>query len=170
MHTITPEALTVESFAPYGRVVEHLEHAPTKEGENWRCYSPMEFILPDAPMGIGIVYCDTPPAAITAMERHVSREEVLWSTTEDILMAVDLPVYLGDEKARPNVATTKVFHIKAGQVLVINRGTWHSPGFAVQGTTKYYFMVEFKPDFIDQDAAPWIPFADDVSIAIAPLE
>lgn len=158
--------LTVESFAPYGRLAEAYEGKVTKAGENWVCYSPVDFIMPEAPVGIGIVYSEELPEQITGMERHVSRDEVLWATTEDLIMLADLPVYMGVEDARPNPETTRAFLIKAGQVIVINRGTWHSPAFAVSGQAKYYFMVEKKKDLIDQDDNPWIPFKGDETVRV----
>ena len=158
--------LTAESFAPYGRLAEPYGEKVTKEGENWICYSPVDFVMPEAPMGIGIVYSDEFPEKITGMERHVSREEVLWPTTQELIMLVDLPIYLGAEAAKPNVETTKAFRIKPGQVIIISRGTWHSPAFAVSGKAKYFFMVEKKKDMIDQDDNPWISFQDDESVTI----
>jgi ureidoglycolate lyase len=159
--------LTAESFAPFGRVLEaHGEI--TKQGENWQCGSPVDFMMPGVPMmGVGIVACQAFPAAVDSLERHVSREELLWATTEDLVMAVDLPIHLGAACARPDARTTTVFRIRAGQALILARGAWHSPAFAVKGESRYFFAVEFKPDFIDQDAQPWIRFANDETIDIA---
>ncbi len=53
-------------------------------------------------------------------------------------------LYLGAEEARPDPETVKAFLIKAGQVVIMSRGTWHSPAFAVSGQAKCYFMVEWK--------------------------
>lgn len=166
MKRIKVTELTVESFASYGRLVEAYEGKITKAGENWTCYSPVDFIMAEGTVGIGIVYSEELPARITGMERHVSREEVLWATTQDLIMLVDLPVYMGVEDARPNADTTKAFLIKAGQVIVINRGTWHSPAFAVAGRAKYFFMVEKKKDLIDQDDQPWISFKGDEAVGV----
>lgn len=165
MVQIKPEELTTESFAPYGRVLEVPDHACTKQGAGWVCWSPVDFMLPDAPVGVGIVRCGQAPQ-ITALERHVSREELLWTTTRDVVMAVDLPVRLGDALARPNIETTRVFRIKAGQAVIIARGTWHSPAFAVQGEAEYFFLVEQKADLVDQDAQPWIDFAGGETLEI----
>lgn len=167
MKTLKSEALTVEAFAPFGRVLENLPHAPTKDGEGWSCHSPVDFMITDAPLGVGIVYCSETPARVDSLERHVSREELLWATTEDLLMAVDLPIHLGDPEARPSADTTRVFRIRAGQAMIINRGTWHSPAYAVRGESRYFFLVERKPDLVDQDKAPWIPFRGDEAIAFA---
>lgn len=165
MVQIKPEELTTESFAPYGRVLEVPDHACTKQGAGWVCWSPVDFMLPDAPVGVGIVRCGQAPQ-ITALERHVSREELLWTTTRDVVMAVDLPVRLGDALARPNIETTRVFRIKAGQAVIIARGAWHSPAFAVQGEAEYFFLVEQKADLVDQDAQPWIAFAGGETLEI----
>ena len=81
-------------------------------------------------------------------------------------MAVDLPVRLGDALARPNIETTRVFRIKAGQAVIIARGAWHSPAFAVQGEAEYFFLVEQKADLVDQDAQPWIDFAGGETLEI----
>ena len=157
MVQIKPEELTMQSFAPYGRVLEVPDHACTKQGAGWVCWSPVDFMLPDAPVGVGIVRCGQAPH-ITAMERHVSREELLWTTTRDGVMAVDLPVRLGDALARPTIDTTRVFRIA--------RGAWHSPAFAVQGEAEYFFLVEQKADLVDQDAQPWIAFAGGETLEI----
>lgn len=166
MKRIKVKELTVESFAPYGRLVEEYGGEITKSGENWSCCSPVDFVIPQAPIGIGIVISGEVPGQITAMERHVSREEVLWATTKDLVMLVDLPVYLGVRQARPNAETTEAFLIQAGQVVVMNRGTWHSPAFSAEGKARYYFMVEWKKDLIDQDENPWIPFQQNEVIGI----
>ena len=166
MKLIKAERLTSEKFAPFGRMAESYKNKETKSGENWVCYSLVDFVVPQAPMGIGIVYSKELPEKITAMERHVSREEILWAATDDLVMLVDLPVSLGAEAARPNPDTIKAFFIKAGQVSILNRGTWHSPAFAAKGEAKYYFMVEWKKDLIDQEAAPWIPFEGEEEVAV----
>lgn len=166
MKNLEVEPLSCISFAPYGRVLDNLKHEPTKAGDGWTCFSPIDFIITDAPLGIGIVYCEKYPTAITAMERHVSREELLWATTEDLVMGVDLPMYLGDEKARPNAGTTKVFLIKAGQAVIMNRGTWHTPAFTLKDSSKYFFAIERKADFVDQDRQPWIRFQNEEIVSI----
>lgn len=165
MKLLKPLPLTAASFAPYGRVLENLDNPCTKSGPGWACFSPVDFLMPDVPMGVGIVYCGPAPE-LDAMERHVSREELLWTTTADLVMAVDLPIHLGDEYACPNADTTNFFLMKAGQAVILNRGTWHSPAFTLEGNSNYFFLVERKPDLIDQDAQPWIAFAGGEKIAV----
>ncbi|RHW32841.1 hypothetical protein D1B31_21080 [Neobacillus notoginsengisoli] len=159
MATIKIEPLTSNGFAPYGRVLDFDSSNPTKSGEGWTCYSPVDFLQPTSPMlGIGMVISEKYPKEVTALERHVSREELLWAAREDLVMFVDIPYKLGSESQKPNIYTTKAFLIKAGQAVIMHRGTWHSPAFALEGTATYYFAIEFTKDFIDQDEQPWIPF------------
>ena len=163
----TIETLTAQSFAPYGRLLEQVGDTPTKAGSGWRCFSQVDFLQPhNAPLGVGIVYCGELPGPITELERHVSREELLWATGSDLLMCVDVPMHLGTPNARPSVETAKVFRIKAGQAVIIARGTWHSPAFAEHGEAKYFFLVESAKDLVDQDDAPWIPFRDGGEITV----
>ncbi len=157
--------LAPEAFAPFGRVLEpHGEI--TKQGESWQCWSPLDFMTPSAPVGVGIVTCQQFPASVDALERHVSREELLWTTTTSLVMAVDLPLHMGDAEARPNANTTQIFLLSAGQAVILARGVWHSPAFTLEGAGRYFFAVEFKPDFIDQDKQPWIRFINGEAISL----
>ena len=158
MKHISLTEITKENFAPFGRVVQPYKNTITKAGSGWKCCSPMDFILAEGPVGIGVVYSEEMPERITTMERHVSREEVLWAAKDDLIMLADIPASLGASEGKPDSDTVKAFLIPAGTVIIMNRGTWHSPAFAVKGTVAYYFMVEQKKDFIDQDENPWIPF------------
>lgn len=166
MAEIKVEKMSAEAYAPFGRVVGHMPGTPTKQGEGWTCYSPMELVDVTTSMGIGVVYCDEFPKNISSLERHVSRDEILWTTDKEVLMMVDIPRYLGDPKARPNIETAKIFMIPPHTILIIEKGTWHSPAYSVKGSTKYYFMIELKKDYIDQDEQPWIPFINNDTVKI----
>jgi|GEM_PF-1949322 Ureidoglycolate hydrolase len=165
----SPVELTTENFAPFGRVLE--PHAPqySKSGAGWACYSNIDRIHPDAPLMVGLVYCQEIPNVITALEAHTSREELLWATTRDLYMAVAEPFDLNDPQRKPRADSCVIFRIKAGQAMVIGKGVWHSPAFSVTGEPAYYyFLVEDKPDSINQDANPWIEFADCQGIRLTP--
>ena len=166
MRYFEPQPLTAESFRPFGRVMQPLVSGPTKSGEGWSCFSGVDYLHPDAPLLVGIVDCGPCPA-ISALEAHVSREEMLWATDHDLVMAVDLPTDLEDPNRCPSIDTTVLFHIPAGAAVIMNKGTWHSPAFTLEGNARYFFLVEDKKDTIDQDAAPWIPFREGGSLTAA---
>ncbi len=159
MKFLKPQPLTAEAFRPFGRVIQPHEPLPTKTGENWICFSGCDKLWPDASLAIGIVDCGHCPE-ISALEAHVSREELLWAGVDDLVMAVDLPTDLTDPDRKPSIETTVLFHIPAGAAVIIAKGTWHSPAFTLNGASRYYFLVEDKKDAIDQDDAPWIAFRE----------
>lgn len=84
-------------------------------------------------------------------------------------MLVDLPLELTNEKAQPNVNTAKVFLIKAGQGVILNKGTWHSPAYCFDGNGVYYFLIERRKDFIDQDEKPWVSFKNYEKVEIVKI-
>ncbi len=167
MKRLTVKEITKETFLPYGRLIEEYGEIPTKSGEGWKCFSDVERIYPNAPLMAGIVYCTKVPEVITGLEAHTSREELLWATDKDIIMVVSQPFDLKNPKRQPDVNYTEAFLIKAGQAVIMSKGTWHSPAFSYDGTTaKYFFLVEMKKDDIDQDAAPWISFKEENYITV----
>ena len=164
MRTIHPTPLSKEAFAPYGRILEIPQTAPTKWGEGWTCFSDVDRLYPTSPLMVGIVRCERLPSEIRALEAHTSREEMLWAIDQPLIMVVSTPLALADPQRRPSGSDAQAFLIQPGQAVILAKGTWHSPAFSANGTPAvYYFLVEAKTDSIDQDAAPWIPF-DDSSI------
>ncbi len=164
----TPLDLTAETFALYGRVLEPHCQKPSKAGTGWSCYSNIDRLTPTAPLMAGLVFCQAMPPVITALEAHTSREELLWAATEDLYMAVAEPLAIDDPQRKPAANCCEIFRIKAGQAVIIAKGVWHSPAFSATGKpAHYFFLVEDKPDAIDQDAAPWIEFADSETICLA---
>lgn len=167
MISINVDPLTVDNFAPYGRILTIEDLKPSKSGEGWVCYSPIDFMQQVKPMtGIGMVQSSVVPNRITSMERHVSREELLWSTTKSLVLIVDKPSNLGYKYAQPDAQTAKAFLIKAGQAVIMNRGTWHTPAFALDGVVTYFFAIDTSKDFIDQEKNPWINFHNDLTLSV----
>lgn len=160
------QQLTEKSFAPFGRVINPFKNGVTKSGQNWECFSPVDFMQPTTTMGVGIVDTSVYPKRISTLERHVSREELLWTTTKDLVLLVASSMLLGDPNEKPRVEAARAFEIKAGQAIIIKNGTWHAPAFTISGNSRYYFMIEIKPDLIDQDKQPWIPFENDEVIEL----
>lgn len=154
------EDLTSEAFAPYGRVVELPKSGPNKLGPGWDCWTPVELIQATTTMGVGIVHTHERPLVITEMERHVSREELLWPTDTEVIQPMALPERLDDPTARPDPKTVRVFLIKPGQAIIMAKGAWHSPAYPLKGSAAYFFAIETKSDDIGDDKNPWVPFPD----------
>ncbi|HOK32592.1 MAG TPA: ureidoglycolate lyase [Limnochordia bacterium] len=159
VHRIRLQVLTEEAFRPYGRVLELPEVPPSKRGDIWQCWFPVGSMQLDAPLGLGIVRTSRLPQSIADMERHVSREELLFPVDKPIVQPVGLPKDLASEKAVPQVEDVQAFIIQPGQAIIMARGTWHAPAYALEHEEAlYYFGVEIKPDAVGDDANPWVKF------------
>jgi len=176
VHRIRLQVLTEEAFRPYGRVLELPEVPPSKRGDIWQCWFPVGSMQLDAPLGLGIVRTSRLPQSIADMERHVSREELLFPVDKPIVQPVGLPkdlasekavpqvedvqaFILASEKAVPQVEDVQAFIIQPGQAIIMARGTWHAPAYALEHEEAlYYFGVEIKPDAVGDDANPWVKF------------
>jgi ureidoglycolate lyase len=141
------------------QATEQLQAEPSKRGDIWQCWFPVGSMQLDAPLGLGIVRTSRLPQSIADMERHVSREELLFPVDKPIVQPVGLSKDLASEKAVPQVEDVQAFIIQPGQAIIMARGTWHAPAYALEHEEAlYYFGVEIKPDAVGDDANPWVKF------------
>ena len=77
----------------------------------------------------------------------------------------ETPIFLGGGATGDNICEL-MQHFDLSLIHIFARGAWHSPAFAVQGETEYFFLVEQKADLVDQDAQPWIDFAGGETLEI----
>lgn len=155
------ENLSSESFAPYGKVVDIPATAPSKEGDGWDCWSYIQMLDVTEPIGFGLVETRQREFIVSAMERHVSREELLLTFDREIIQPVALCKDISNPEEQPDSNTVKCFLIKPGQAIVINRGVWHSPAYPASADARYLFAIEKKKDaFGDEMINPWVDFTN----------
>ncbi|RUS44968.1 ureidoglycolate lyase [Cohnella sp. AR92] len=158
-HEIQIEELTPEAFAPYGKVIDLPDSAPSKSGDGWDCWSYVQMLDANVPVGFGLVVTRRREPIVDSMERHVSREELLLTFDREIIQPVARCADIDDPDERPDPTTVKCFKIKPGQAIVIGRGVWHSPAYAAAEDARYLFGIEKKPDkFGDEMVEPWVYF------------
>ncbi|WP_342565646.1 ureidoglycolate lyase [Paenibacillus sp. FSL R7-0345] len=159
-HKIIIEELTAESFAPYGKVVDIPAAESSKSGDGWDCWSYIQMLDVSEPIGFGLVVTKQRGFTVTAMERHVSREELLLTFDKEIIQPVAHCLDIDDPEEQPDPSTVKAFRIKPGQAIVIGRGVWHSPAYPAAEDARYLFAIEKKKDtFGDEMINPWVDFA-----------
>lgn len=165
VHKVLIEDLTGESFAPYGKVVDLPSGEPSKAGDGWDCWSYIQMLDVSEPIGFGLVNTKRREFTVTAMERHVSREELLLTFDREIIQPVARCFDIDDPEERPDPSTVKCFRIKPGQAIVIHRGVWHSPAYPAGGDARYLFAIEKKKDkFGDEMIHPWVDFTGGDSV------
>lgn len=164
-YKVEPEELTQEAFAPYGKVIDLPDAAPSKNGEGWDCWSYVQMLDASVPIGFGLVVTRQREAVVTSMERHVSREELLLTFDREIIQPVAQCANLDDPDEQPDPLSVKCFRIKPGQAIVIAKGVWHSPAYPAGADARYMFGIEKKPDkFGDEMINPWVNFKNEDTV------
>ena len=92
--------------------------------------------LIDRPGNLGMTQTEAVPHDIIQMERHLHSEEAMmcagWPVAFIVAPAGDVPAGLH----------AKAFILSPGQVVVLYKGTWHSPAYGLDGPAAYYWMAE----------------------------
>lgn len=161
--------LSEEAFAPYGNVVCLPNNLPTKKGQGWKCWLPVSLVSITTDLGIGLVVTQERPLVVTEMERHVSREEILWPTDKAVVQPMALPKDLDDPSAVPDPDTVCAFLIKPGQAIVMAKGAWHSAAYPIDKDTLYFFAIEEKDDAVGDMNDPWVTFPAGISVEVLNL-
>lgn len=169
LRKIHAQELSVEAFAPYGKVVSLPDSLPNKIGQGWKCWLPVSLVSTTTDLGLGMVVTQARPLIVTEMERHVSREEILWPTDKAVIQPMALPKDLEDPDAAPDPDTVRAFVIMPGQAVVMAKGAWHSAAYPIDKDTLYFFAIEEKDDAVGDMSNPWIAFPADVAIEVVTL-
>ncbi|OBZ19303.1 hypothetical protein A8L34_07260 [Bacillus sp. FJAT-27264] len=160
-HSINVEPLTKEAFEPFGKVIDLPSYAPPKTGDGWDCWNYIDMLDVHEPIGFGLVITKKREFLVDAMERHVSREELLLTFDKEIIQPVALCADIDDPDEHPDASTVKCFRIKPGQAIIIGRGVWHSPAYPAHDDARYMFAIEKKKDkFGDEMINPWVDFGN----------
>lgn len=157
LHTCDAVPASQAAMAPFGRLIELRNGEPSKQGHGWKCWGFLGYLECGGPVDVGVVSTASRSIIVEAMERHTSREELLWPTDSPIVQ----PLAAGtgpDASARPVADSVQALIVHPGQALIIGRGTWHSPAYPLADDTLYFFAIEAAEDSVDYGDQPWVPF------------
>lgn len=134
MRSIEPEALTSENFRPFGRCYPLGTLAEDAGG------APV--FLPRAPirgpLHFGATSVQGGGFRSAQMERHVLGEEILLCGDQPMV----LTVADSDPEDRPFAKDVRSFYMRPGDVVILNKGTWHDANHGVAGPCTYFFITE----------------------------
>lgn len=154
---VTPEPLTVESFAPYGQAILVPQPPIPKSGDNWDCWFGLG-TFSKGEMVVGFVATRPTEAPITTMERE-TKTEFLIPITGPLIQTVAKPGNLSIHTEQPDADSVKAFIIQPGQAIIMGEGTWHWAALPLeQQEVLYYFITEPHPPEPGREASPWVPF------------
>lgn len=135
--TLIARPITVEGFAPFGRVHDLTGVASpdvkAMAGDDWTD----SFTLRPLITGMGHLGMTQGPAApwtCRQMERHPLTEEALFCAAAPIVLAV-APA---SDAPAPEAARLAAFILRPGMVAVLNRGVWHDACRGLDGPTACY--------------------------------
>lgn len=122
-----PIELTKELFQPYGQILKVCP-PETKSSEDQDCayWSKVTQFKLSEDVSTGILVGKKREPVYTKMERHFHTPEMIVALDADAVLFVALP---DDEKEKPE--GIKMFSLKKGQGVVLNRGTWHFAPYPV---------------------------------------
>ena len=133
--------LKAEAFAPFGRVIEVPARPPDVSRPNldwWGGLYDLEFSDTDS---LGILTIKRCPLELDMMERHLRAAEI-FIPIEGVGILVFAPTRRSEAQGEtPDLAGAAAFIVDGTQALVIERGVWHNPGFAVTASLRFILAV-----------------------------
>ncbi len=136
------QALTAETFAPFGDVIRQPARANDASGAGWQWWGELvQMAGGRRPYAIG--YLDLKPAPLTFdwAERHMESDELLVPLGADCLVYVGPPAYPDQPDRMPALDQFAVFKVPKGQAVLLKKGTWHGAPLAADTPTNVLVVL-----------------------------
>lgn len=152
-YSLIPAPATAGALEPFGR---HLSlrsgvvstDVVSTEGDGWSDRRSLNAII-DTPGSLGHTIGAATPFRVSGMERHPHTEEALFCAGAPVVVAV------ADTAAdRPAAADVRAFLLEPGDVIVLNRGIWHTACYGVGTPTPYYWLATADDSIVDEWVEP----------------
>ena len=165
-HTIPIQPLDPKAFAPFGRAILRKDGAlPDSCGKGWQCWYPLGELQNIPKARIGLVRARVRPLVVTALERHLAREEWVFALDSPLVQTVALSA--AADPNRPDPQTAAAFLIRPGQGVIMVPGIWHGVGMSPgPQVITYGFVLAKSPPQSPEDSG-WVDFADHTEVRLA---
>jgi ureidoglycolate lyase len=136
------EELSPESFAPFGRVIQTPDRPQDGGGPGWMWWGSVA-LMPGEEQPYMIGYLDLEPAELRFdwAERHMRSVEVLVPAGGDCLVYVGPPENPEEPDRMPPLERFRVFRIRQGQGVLLEKGVWHGAPLAVAKPLNVFVML-----------------------------
>jgi ureidoglycolate hydrolase len=139
---LTVQDLTVETFEPFGRVIGPPERLHDAEGPGWRWWAETMMLEGDGrPWGVGYLDLQPAPASFNWAERHLRTLEAVIPVSGDCLLYVAPAEHLDEPDRLPSFDRFRVFRIRSGSGVVLDRGVWHGAPLAEGGPARAVVLI-----------------------------
>ncbi len=141
--SVAPEPLTARAFRPFGPIIDGPEgRAPTFKNAVMRFWGGLAKAPIREQMEFGLFTVKTRVHEFAEMQRHIRTPKFLISLDTAFYLAVAPSAPPQARKARPDAAEVKVFLVKQGQALLLNKRVWHTLPFPKEAEGQ--FLVAFR--------------------------
>jgi len=133
--------LSATAFAPYGRLIGAPDRPPDVSRENldwWGGLYDLDF--PDT-ASLGLLAIRRSSFELTMMERHVRAAEVFIPIKGVGVLVFAPPLRKDTGEDGPDMSQAVAFIVDGSKGLVIERGAWHNPGFAITASLEFILTV-----------------------------
>jgi ureidoglycolate lyase len=126
------DALTAESFAPFGRVVDAPERRPDASGAAWAWWAETALLeTADRPYAIGYLELAPGRLAFDWAESHARSEEMVIPVEGEVLLYA----------AAPEPREFHVFRVARGQAVILDKNVWHGAPLATGGPARVLVLL-----------------------------
>ncbi len=127
-------------FSAYGTIYDlsggnlGCDAIQSASGDGWSNVNTLDPLL-DTKCSIGLTVGSGLPFTADQMERHLHTQEAMYCAGGPVAVLVCVP---GDE---PRAELCVPVIIRPGQVIVVERGVWHTPAHGLNGKEPYYWQA-----------------------------
>lgn len=125
------EALTKESFAPFGTIIEQPGRANDASGPGWQWWGELVKLGGEnRPYAIGYLDLHPAPLRFDWAECHALSDELIIPLGGDCIVYV-APPHAAEPTLLPPMETFRAFHLRPGQAVLLAPGVWHGAPLAI---------------------------------------
>lgn len=134
--------LTPDRFAPFGQVLQQPERESEAGGPGWKWWGKLARLPAELdPYAIG--YLDLQPVrpGFDWAERHMLTVEALVPARGDCLVYVGPPEHPEEPMRLPSLEDFRVFRVRQGQGVLLEKGVWHGVPLAVDRPASVFVFL-----------------------------
>jgi ureidoglycolate lyase len=146
--------LTEQDFGPFGKIIERPTRTQDAQGPGWRWWGENAFLeSEDRPYQIG--YLDLTPAELKFdwAERHMRSAELIIPAGGDCLVYVGPPDHPEQPDQLPVFERFKVFKVRQGQAVLLDKGVWHGAPLAIDTSLNAIVLLLSRTGEVDLSLA-----------------
>jgi ureidoglycolate lyase len=164
--SVAVSALTPDAFEPYGRVITLPDRSHDAAGRGWRWWAETVVLEGDGrSWGIGFLDLTPAPLRFDWAERHLRTLEAIVPVSGDCLVYVAPAEHLDEPERLPALDRFRVFRVRSGFGVVMDRAVWHGAPLADAGPAKAIVLIH---EGTGADDVTMVRFPEPIAVEMDP--